>query len=150
MPHKAKNHEEMQKCVCVMCFKKPKNLRNLTPRIVTMLGNLVLNDYKNEEKWDWLPKVICVGCCVELTKGTAEKSHQIQHIDYESLTRPQVMKDMKQVMTRRQVREVDEALASSAVQQCHCSLCLVGRLSWGLYNKYRSVVIWQVEGLQSC
>ena len=61
MPYQVKNHSDMAKCVCAVCFRTPKTIRNITPRVVNLVKDLVLSDF-GEEKWDWLPSSICSGC----------------------------------------------------------------------------------------
>ena len=57
MPTTAKGHSEMQKSVCIMCFKKPKHLKNISSTISELFKKLVLQDYQSE-KWVWLPNVM--------------------------------------------------------------------------------------------
>ena len=57
----AKDHAAMQRSVCTVCFRKPKNLRNITPRLKISLKEFVWPNYDTED-WDWLPTVICQGC----------------------------------------------------------------------------------------
>ena len=111
MPHAAKNHSEMQKSVCCMCWKKPKNLRNMTPLVRGLFKQLVFTGI-DEESWSWLPKVICLACMTELRHAKTDSKRTLKHIDYVSLVPP-----LSRVMTRTQVD-----------QRCECSVCTVGRL----------------------
>lgn len=128
MPNKPKCHAEMQKSVCLMCFRKPKTLRKITPRTLTMFQNLVLSDYGAKEQWDWLPSVICAGCYSELNRGTENSNYTIKHIDYESLERPP--EEIRGAVTRNRMLE-------EASERCFCSVCKIGRLSGGSYNEYK-------------
>ena len=66
-----KDHSAMQKSVCVMCFRKPKHLRNISSKVRIMIEELVLEDF-SEEKWNWLPTVICSGCYKDLHDCTQD------------------------------------------------------------------------------
>ena len=136
MPHTPKTHDAMQKSVCVMCFKKPKNLLNLkAPSKLERFQNLVLTDYGKTESWNWLPNVICAGCDSELRVATAKPNHPIKHVDYESLISPQFPQQRNGATTRAQ--EIEEANVSES--QCCCSVCCIGRLNGHAYKEYRLV-----------
>ena len=122
MPTSAKSHNEMQRSVCFVCFRKPKNLRNITPRLESMLKEVISIPYSSEE-WSWLPTVICGGCCLELCKVTKNPQNNFKMIDYTSLSTPRPQHSMQ---TRSSDLETSD-------QQCVCSVCLVGRMHalWG-------------------
>ena len=65
MPNKAKDHSAMQKSVCALCFRKPKTLRNISPRVRIMIQDMVMGDF-SDESWIWLPTSICTGCYKDL------------------------------------------------------------------------------------
>ena len=111
MPHAAKKHSETQKSVCCMCWKKPKNLRNMTPLVRGLFKQLVFTDI-GDESWSWLHQVICLACMTELRHAKTESKRTLKHIDYGSLVPP-----LSRVMTRTQVE-----------QRCECSVYTVGRL----------------------
>ena len=81
MPHKAKDHSDMQKCVCLMCWRKPKPgvLKNITPSIRQLLKMLVLPEIECS-RWSWLPRVICLGCATELRKAMSDPSYVLKHM----------------------------------------------------------------------
>ena len=112
MPHAAKTHHEMQKSVCCMCWKKPKNLRNMTPLVREMFKQLVFIGI-DEKSWSWLPQVICLACMTELRHAKTDPKRTLKHIDYDSLVPPPPFR----VRTRGKVD-----------QRCECSVCTVGRL----------------------
>ena len=87
MPTSAKNHSEMQTSVCLLCFKKPKTLRNITPATRQLIKEFI-PDLENTEDWQWLPTVICGGCYLELSKIKKNPNHTLSHIDYKSLLPP--------------------------------------------------------------
>ena len=60
-----KSHLEMQKSLCIVCFKKQKTLRNISARAEITIKELVLPGFGTDE-WDWLPTSICGGCYKEL------------------------------------------------------------------------------------
>ena len=57
----AKNHFAMQRCVCAICFRKPKNLVNISAKVKMSIKEFILPDFEAVE-WDWLPTSICSGC----------------------------------------------------------------------------------------
>ena len=116
MTTKAKSHEEMQRSVCVMCFRKQKHLKNMTLRISETFKQLVFSDFQNEE-WAWLPTVICLGCYSELHKAMVDPRYVLKHTYYEELTPPS---SHQRMVTRAQNYED---------QKCHCSVCSIGRLN---------------------
>ena len=65
MPHKAKDHSEMQKSVCALCFRKPITIRNISPRVRMMIQEMVMGDFSDERR-SWLPTSICTGCYKDL------------------------------------------------------------------------------------
>ena len=65
MPHPAKNHAAMQKCVCAVCFHKPKSLRNISDKVKISIQEAVLPGF-DTAPWSWLPTAICDGCYKEL------------------------------------------------------------------------------------
>lgn len=125
MPTSAKSHNEMQKSVCFVCFLKPKTLRNITPRLESMLNNATSISYSSEE-WSWLPTVICGGCCLALDKVSKNPKHTFKMIDYFSLIPPKPKHSME---TRSSENETSV--------QCGCSVCSVGRFQGGQYNHHR-------------
>ena len=60
-----KTHIDIQKSVCVMCFRKPKHMKNISEKVKISIKELVLHDY-DEDEWSWLPTVICNGCYKDL------------------------------------------------------------------------------------
>ena len=56
-----KNHSQMQKVVCAVCFRKPANMRNISDRVKITIKESILPDFGTGE-WDWLPTSICSGC----------------------------------------------------------------------------------------
>ena len=56
-----KDHDAMQRSVCAMCFKKPKNLWKISAGCLISIKEHCLADF-DSDKWSWLPKVICSGC----------------------------------------------------------------------------------------
>ena len=133
MPHKAKTHPEMQNSVCLLCFRKPKTLRNISPMVDSLLKT-VIPLLCNTEEWTWLPTKICGGCFFELHKVKKDPRHAVKHIDYESLVPPQVKHSMQ---TRSRLQEEEE---SSALECCCCSVCSVGRLAGGEYLRHKAAV----------
>ena len=61
MPKSKKDHAAMQKAVCLVCWRKQKNLRNISNKVKMEIKEHVLEDYDSEAK-SWLPSVICGGC----------------------------------------------------------------------------------------
>ena len=57
----AKGHAQMQRSVCAVCFKKPKNLRNISAKVKGSIMEHCFSEFDTEE-WGWLPSVICAGC----------------------------------------------------------------------------------------
>ena len=131
MPHKAKTHYEMQKSVCLVCFKKPKTLRNITPRVESLVKTSIPL-LSNNDEWSWLPTVICGGCYKDLEDVRKDPSCTVKHIDYESLDHPQMQHDM---VTRSRLQE-----SSPLPLQCCCSVCSVGRLKGGQYLRHKVTV----------
>ena len=56
-----KNHSQMQKVLCAICFRKPANVRNISDRVKITIKESILPDFGTDE-WDWLPTSICSGC----------------------------------------------------------------------------------------
>jgi hypothetical protein len=56
-----KGHVDMQRSVCVVCFRKQKVLRPISAKVKISIKEFVFTDYDTED-WDWLPTVICSGC----------------------------------------------------------------------------------------
>ena len=120
MPHKAKQHDEMQRSVCLICFK-PKTLSNITPRVMDMVMTAI--PFLSDEKWSWLPSVICGGCYKELDILKNNPVHTFKHVDYDSLDPPVVLHSM---VTRTRLEQGDK-------EKCSCSVCSIGRLKAGQY-----------------
>lgn len=132
MPNSAKTHFEMQASVCFLCFRKPKHLRNITPRLESMLESVMTIPFTSKE-WSWLPTKICGGCCSELERVKRNPKHPLKMIDFLSLTHPQTQHSMD-TRSRLQSQETTKA------PQCLCSLCCIGRLNGGAYNHYKVTV----------
>ena len=60
-----KDHSQMQKLVCMMCFKKPKVMKNISEKVLNIIKEGVLPDYGSNQ-WSWLPTSICGGCYIKL------------------------------------------------------------------------------------
>ena len=60
-----KNHADMQRSDCAVCFRKPKTLRNISDKVKIQIQETVLPQFSSEA-WDWLPTVICAGCHKDL------------------------------------------------------------------------------------
>ena len=56
-----KDHSAMQKSVCAVCFRKPKNLINISAKVQISIKEYIFPPFATEE-WDWLPRSICSGC----------------------------------------------------------------------------------------
>lgn len=111
MPTSAKTHLEMRQCVCIMCWRKPKNLRNITAPVRELLELHVLP--ADDDRWRWLPTVICLGCATDLRKLRSDPNYTINMVEYDDLVEP--MPD--RIKTR-----------TETIMQCNCSMCSVGRL----------------------
>ena len=57
----AKDNSVMQKSVCMMCFKKPKVMKNISEKVKISIKEGVLPEY-DTDRWSWLPTSICGGC----------------------------------------------------------------------------------------
>ena len=57
----AKDHNAMQKSVCAICFRKSKNLRNISAKVQVQIEEAILPAFGSDE-YDWLPTSICLGC----------------------------------------------------------------------------------------
>ena len=66
----ARTHSENLKCVCLLCMKKSKVMRNITDKLESLISETVLCGYDfNDER---LPKVLCSNCysvLYEYSKG---------------------------------------------------------------------------------
>ena len=124
MPTKAKDHSQMQKSVCLMCWRKPKHLKNVSPAIKEQYKELVLPELGSDE-WSWLPSVICLGCYTDLRHAKADPSYVLKHVEYEGLVPPASNSVMTRTMTD---------------QKCHCSVCTVGRLQVISNNDYTLII----------
>ena len=51
----------MQKAVCLVCWRKPKNVRNISRKVGMEIKEHVFEEY-DTDAWSWLPTVICAGC----------------------------------------------------------------------------------------
>ena len=83
MPTAAKTHLEMRQCVCIMCWRKPKNLRNITAPVRELLELHVLP--ADDDRWKWLPTVICLGCATDLRKLRSDPNYTIKIVEYDDL-----------------------------------------------------------------
>ena len=127
MPNEAKSHTEMQSSVCILCFRKPSHLRNITPRLEEMLSKVMSVPWSStDDKWAWLPTKICGGCCIQLDRTIKNPRHILSTIDHSSLTPPQSQHSME---TR-----------SRLIVVCECSVCTVGRMNGGKYNQHKVTV----------
>ena len=119
MPNHKKNHEENRKCVCILCFRKPKGqLRNLSDKMRQLFINYVLTDDTNglsDMSFSWLPTTLCVSCKKLLGIVAKNPKMALKHVDFASLTPPQVFRG--EVVTR-----------SSLEVECGCSVCEVARM----------------------
>ena len=119
MPNHKRNHEENRKCVCILCFRKPKGqLRNLSDKMRQLFINYVLTDDTNglsDMSFSWLPTTLCVSCKKLLDTVAKNPKLALKHVDFASLTPPQVFRG--EVVTR-----------SSLEVECGCSVCEVARM----------------------
>ena len=126
MPTTAKSHAEMQNSVCILCFRKPSHLRNITPRLKLMISKVLPIPWSTDDKWAWLPTKICGGCCIQLDRTINNPRHILSTIDHSSLTPPQ----SQHIMETR----------SRLIVECVCSVCTVGRMNGGKYNHHKVTV----------
>ena len=56
-----KDHNAMKLSVCAICFRKPKNLRNISAKVKIQIQEAILSEF-DDERFDWLPKMICLTC----------------------------------------------------------------------------------------
>ena len=56
-----KSHNAMRLSVCAICFRKPKNLRNISAKVKIQIQEAILPEF-GSERFDWLPTMICLTC----------------------------------------------------------------------------------------
>ena len=67
-----KKHCHAQKIVCILCFRKVPNMRNLTAADKnTIVESGILRELL-EDKYAWLPTVACMTCKRDLSKWTKQ------------------------------------------------------------------------------
>ena len=122
MPKEKKNHDDFARMVCLMCFRKNKNIRGISTIVKSVIEERLFSDIAHP-KWEWLPKVICDGCSklVRLLNQTPARLFEIT--DYSSLTPPETQPNTRSRTDQQQT--------------CICTVCMVGRLNGGEYNSYR-------------
>ena len=88
MPNKNRTHSENCKVVCIVCFRKPKELRNITDSVRDLIEKHILSDL-SDQKWSWLPTTICGGCRNKLSDMNKDPKSGLTYVDYDSLQPPQ-------------------------------------------------------------
>ena len=56
----ARTHTESLKTVCAACWRKPKNVRNVSDRVEELIRQFVFKDYSKSNGYH--PSVVCTGC----------------------------------------------------------------------------------------
>lgn len=74
-----KDHAAMQRSVCAVCFRKPKNLIKISAKVNITIKEFILPDF-GTDKWDWLPTVVCSGCYHDLYAVKKNPRYNTQHI----------------------------------------------------------------------
>ena len=126
-----KDHSAMQKSVCSVCFRKPKNLINISAKVHISIQEYILPTFGTAD-WAWLPSVICSGCYHELYAVKTNPKHTVKHVDYDSLVPPVGHGIVGYPVTRQQQVQ--------AMQPCLCSVCSIGRMFGQPYFNYKNSV----------
>ena len=124
----AKNHSEMQKAVCALCFRKSGRMINISARLHISIKEAILTEF-GSDAWAWLPSVICSGCYKDLYDYKQNPKFTLKHVDFDTLVPPLGHGQDGFPLTRGQ------QLQASA--PCQCSVCHVGRLSGPSYTSYK-------------
>ena len=102
----ARTHEENRKIICLLCFGKSKNMRNLTKLLQNKVANVF--EYYDESN-DCLPTVICSSCKSNLYRENITKD-SVRQIDFSKYRLPKHLRNNKS-------------------EKCECYFCDLARLN---------------------
>ena len=135
-----KSHSDFAKAVCLVCFRKNKNMRNISPAVASAIQEFAFSDI-SEPQWSWLPTAICASCHCQLRLLKSNPPRPFEIVDFPSLTPPQSLRLLEaspsMSTTRRAAAAVETAMGEELERRCNCSVCTVGRLNGGEYNTFK-------------